>query len=111
PTMIITIKEVDNSETITTKESSSTEFATNFGAEGNIWKKLGLKFGISAKKAFASERTVVTSLGSDDLGQTTVEFGDKVIISESKLFFTTTYRTREYSTGWTSFSLGPARVQ
>ena len=111
PTMIISIKEMDVSETITTKENSSTEFAGNFGIEGDVWKKIGLKFGASAKKVFASERTVVSSLGSDDLGETTVEFGDKVIIREGKFWGAPLYYTREYSTGVVSFSIEPASVQ
>jgi hypothetical protein len=117
PTMIITIKEMDTPQTVTTKESSSTEFAGNFGIdqEDGIFKKIGLKFGASLKKIFASERTVVTSLDSDELGNTIVEFGDKVIIGQGNvhplLGGGTFYQTREYSTGWVSFSIEPIRVQ
>lgn len=114
PTMAVTIKEVDNAQTTTTKETSSTEFAGNIGIDGadGILKKIGLKFGISAKKVFTSERSTVTTLESDDLGETTVDFGDKVITSEGTMsFLGRFYVTREYSTGWVSFSVEPARVQ
>jgi hypothetical protein len=115
--LAITISEVDLSQTVTNKEISSTEFAANFGIEGTILKKIGLKFGASLKQTRTSERTVVSSLGSDDLAQDIVEFGDKVIIREeerrSGLFGIRRreYTTREYSTGWVSFSLEPVRVQ
>jgi hypothetical protein len=58
---------------------------------------------------------VVTSLDSDELGNTIVEFGDKVIIGQGNvhplLGGGTFYQTREYSTGWVSFSIEPIRVQ
>jgi hypothetical protein len=114
PTMAISIKEVDLPQTVTTRETSSTEFAGNFGTDptDGLFKKLGLKFGGSAKQVFSAERTVVTLLESDNLGDnTTVEFGDKVINDVGYYGFFPAYQTREYSTGWVSFSVEPAKVQ
>ena len=115
PTLAISIKEVDLPQTITTRETSSTEFAANFGIDptDNLYKKLGFKFGASAKQVFSAERTVVTLLESDNLGDNaTVEFGDKVIIDQVPfVFLGRIYITREYSTGMASFSVEPVRVQ
>jgi len=110
-TMNIAIQEVDAAQTVTTKESSSTEFAANFGADKGLWKKIGLQFGTSGKTVHASERTVVTSLNSDDLGNTNIDFGNKIITGQGVGIKGTYYNTREYSTGWVSFSLEPVRVQ
>lgn len=108
PTLVMTFQEVDKSQTITDKVTNTTEFVANFSSDQGIWKKIGLKLGGKGKVARASERIVVTSLESDNLGQSTVEFEDNVVdgnVSGS------TYRTREYSTGILSFSIEPARVQ
>jgi len=115
PTMAISIKEVDLPQTVTTRETSSTEFAANFAVDpvDGLFKKIGMKFGGSAKQVFSAERTVVTLLESDNLGDNaTVEFGDKVIIDHAPFFFLgRIYITREYSTGMVSFSVEPALVQ
>lgn len=111
PTMLVTIKELDVSQTETLREKNSTEFAANFGIEGTVLKKIGLKFGVSLKKSFESERTIVTSLESDDLGPVFIEFGDKVIIDQGVFYNNTFHETREYGTGWTSFSMEPVKVQ
>ncbi len=108
PTIVVTFQEVDASQTITDKETVTTEFAANFANDQGIWKKIGLKFGASQKQTRVSERTVVTSLGSDDLGESTIEFGDDVVTGN---LIASWYITRRYSTGTLFFSMEPARVQ
>jgi len=78
----ISISEVDLPQVETTKEKTSTEFAGNFAVDqtDGIFKKIGLKFSASLKKSFESERTLVTSFESDELGYEFVDFGDEVII-------------------------------
>ena len=116
PTMLITIKEIDLSQTVTTKETVSTEFAANFGIEGSTLKKIGLKFGASLKQSLGSERTIVTSLESDDMGEAFIEFGDKVILDEGRLQGSILnglpyHLTREYPAGWVWFSMEPVKVE
>ncbi|MFW0714472.1 hypothetical protein ACN1CD_01325 [Pedobacter sp. N23S346] len=74
------ISEVDDQQTETRTESSSTEFATNFGFDVSFAKvvKLGPKFGASLKTTKTSNYSIVTTLNSDDLGTLELFFSDPV---------------------------------
>lgn len=112
-TIKIQIEEVDVTETIKTSETRTVKFASNFSIEGQLLKKIGLKFGASLEntQSQTTERTV--TLANDDLGSVIVNFADNVIVStkEVPIINTTYYNTREYATGWYSISVEPKRVQ
>ena len=81
----LSISEFDQSETITTESSTTSEFASNFSFDQDIGigekVKIGLKFGQSAKEIHTSKITVVRTLKSDELGPVIINFGDELIMS------------------------------
>ncbi len=105
-------EESDNSTEITESILSTTKFATNFGVEANIFKKIGLKFGASLENTSTSTVSRKYTLNSDYLGVAIVNFADKVIVGRGVLPFAgTVYTTREYDNGVFSISVEPKRVQ
>lgn len=117
PIMTIRIEEIDNSQTITNVETSSSEFAANIKTDGGILKKIGIQFGVDGKVQQQSQRTVVTTIANNNLGETTVNFGNDVLLQYHGNFGfipgkpSHLYSTREFSTGWVSVSVEPVRVQ
>lgn len=77
------VSEVDDQQTTTRTETTTTEFATNFEFNPllNSVAKIGLKFGGSAKTTNQNTYSVVTQLNSDDLGTLELNFSDPVIKS------------------------------
>lgn len=109
--MVIKIEEYDVSENITETHNVSSKFATNFQIEGQIKKKIGFKFGASLEQTTSQTHQRIYTLGSDYLGETIVDFGDKVIIGETSTIIGKIYLTQEYSTGFVAISVEPKRVQ
>ena len=103
----ISIEEVDQVATTQVGESTSVKFASNFGIDGGVLKKIGLKFGgsLETTQIQTYQRTVTD--GNDILGSVIVNFADKVITGN----INNLYITREYTTGYYSISVEPTRVQ
>ncbi|MNL47474.1 hypothetical protein D3C87_1702650 [compost metagenome] len=75
------VSEIDDQQTSTRTETSTTEFAANFGFSPT-WEKIvkfGLSFGATAKTTKTSTYTIVTQMNSDDLGTLELFFSDPVI--------------------------------
>lgn len=80
----IFVSEIDDQQTTTRSESTTTEYATNFSFNigwGETTKK-GLNFGASAKQTKTNSYSVVTQLNSDDLGTLELNFSDPVILKK-----------------------------
>jgi hypothetical protein len=108
----VTIEEVDATVTTTALQSSSVKFATNFGIEGGILKKIGAKFGASLETTQSQSYQIVTTEGNDQLGEVIINFADNVVIQYRPLpFVFNRYLIREYSTGFYSIGFEPIRVQ
>ncbi|MNX71726.1 hypothetical protein D3C86_1030510 [compost metagenome] len=75
------VSEIDDQQTSTRTETSTMEFATNFGFNTTLGKvtKYGLNFGASAKSTKTNTYTLTTQLNSDDLGTLELFFSDPVI--------------------------------
>lgn len=80
----IFVSEIDDQQTTTRTESTTTEFAANFGFNIELGKttKRGLNFGASAKIQKLNSYSVVTQLNSDDLGTLELNFYDPVILKK-----------------------------
>ena len=115
--MVISAEEIDNSEFVTvTQPPIRAEYATNFSLDGNYFKKIGLKFGTSAKKITSQPLVYSGIKQSNNLGSVTVRFGDLFLLGERRLFkpllpFPKIYRTQEYSSDKFSIGVEPKRVQ
>ena len=111
-TIKISIEEVDIQTTTVVSESSSVKFAANFGLDGGILKKIGLKLGGSVETTQTQTYQKTFTQGNNDLGSVSVDFADDVVIGEGVFIFgLPIYSTREYNTGWYSISFEPIRVQ
>lgn len=80
----ISIEEKDENVTEQTIVETTTSFATNFGFDinwGEVVKK-GAKFGTTASKERKVSTTITRTLGSDELGDVIVNFGDDVVIKD-----------------------------
>jgi hypothetical protein len=85
--MKISIAEEDPSGQEQETTESTVEFAGNAGVDlgwGNDFK-VGLKFGASAKQISSVKFTRTIQIGDDELGEAWVNFGDMIILSESKI--------------------------
>lgn len=73
--------ETDEQQTVTNTETITGQFATNFefNATWGTNTKVGLKFGASATTTHTQTYTIVTTLGSDALGDVEANFGEPVI--------------------------------
>lgn len=93
----ISIEEKDQNVTEQTVVETTTSFATNFGFDidfGEIVKK-GAKLGASASKERKVSTTITRTLGSDELGDVVVNFGDDIIVkNEMELVGVRTGSTR-----------------
>lgn len=105
------VEERDNLETIKVTNSTAVEFATNFGIEATILEKLGLKFGISAKRTETVGYERSYTKDSYKMGTVIVNFQDKVLLSSTTYPNHTVYSTREYSNGIFSIGVEPKKVQ
>jgi hypothetical protein len=109
-TIKVNIVEVDPSELITRTETISSKFAANFGIEGTLLKKVGLKFGASLEQTSSSTFTTTYTTQSDDLSSVLINFADKVLLS--KPFPTVNlWTTPDYFSGYFNLSLEPTKVQ
>lgn len=84
-TVKLRIEEFDLSETIKRATSSTTEFASNFGFEPSFSAvaKIGLKFGASTKTTQSVSYEETISVGSDDLGEVIINFGDNIVMDST----------------------------
>ncbi|WP_294585731.1 hypothetical protein [uncultured Bacteroides sp.] len=93
----ISIEERDENVTEQNVIETTTTFATNFGFDinfGEIVKK-GAKFGASVTKERKVSTTITRTLGSDELGDVVVNFGDDIIVkNEMELVGVRTGSTR-----------------
>lgn len=106
----IDIEETDNTTVISESTVETQKFATNFGIDAMVLKKIGLKFGASLELTRQSTLTRQYTLGSYQMGTVLVNFADKVIISECWAC-AAPYNSREYSNNTFSISVEPKRVQ
>lgn len=102
-TIKLKIEEFDLSEVIKRATSSTTEFATNFGFDASYGTnvKIGLKFGASAKSTHTVSYEETISVGSDDLGEVIINFGD--IVVKDNTYITKRTQTNTGSGGSISF--------
>lgn len=102
----LSFEEVDPSTTVTQNKSVTEDIAANFEGSGTV-QKVGLKFGLVPKITITKSHSVVSQTGNDVLGDVLVNFGEKVIDSQSTLFGLPVYNTKEHSTGICSVSIEP----
>ena len=110
----ISVEKVNSGATKTRAEASSSEFAGNlsFDAGWGAIVKWGLKFGASAKTTHSNSYQIQTTTKNLSLGETFVNFGEKVILSGP----TTTgpvimWDIRDYNLSLCKIMLAPMRVQ
>jgi hypothetical protein len=96
-------------ETTVLSETSTVKFASNFGIEGGIFQKIGLKLGGSFETSQTYQRTFTQ--GNDALGDVIINFADKVIINQYLFSSGSLNETREYNFDWCSISFEPIKVQ
>ena len=101
--MRIDLEEVDNTTVVTETVSQTSKFATNFGIDASIFKKIGLKFGANLENTTTNSLARQYTLNSNQLATFLVNFADNVIISGTT--------SREYSSDDISISVEPKRVQ
>ncbi|MDR2127166.1 MAG: hypothetical protein LBP63_10090, partial [Prevotellaceae bacterium] len=113
PIIKISVEERDNQETTEVSFSHTAEFAGNVGYDATWGQhvKSGLKFGASAKISNTTTYRRTILQGSDELGDVTINFADKVILSTGTIFGLPTYNIREYDSGQFVITMNPVRVQ
>jgi hypothetical protein len=107
----ISIEEVDLTETTVLSETSTVKFASNFGIEGGIFQKIGLKLGGSFETSQTQTYQRTFTQGNDALGDIIINFADKVIINQYLFSSGSLNETREYNFDWCSISFEPIKVQ
>lgn len=109
----ISIEEEDSNTTTQMGESTVSTFASNFGLEDGIFKKIGLKYGSSTQTQNTVSYTRSFTQGNDELGDAIVSFDDAVITQyEPNTIVGPAYGTRVYSGGsYFYFTIEPKRVQ
>ena len=108
----VDIEETDNTTIVSESTTETVKFATNFGIDVTVLKKLGLKFGASLERTTSSTQTRQYTLGSYQMGTVVVNFADNVIISNACLVCADPgYVTREYANNIFSIGVEPKRVQ
>lgn len=105
----VTLAEVDASATITSSQTNTSQFATNFGLD---LSKIGLKFGTAATFTSQSTYTVATQVGDDQLGEGVMYFYDPVVIGWDIIPSTgqPSYTFKDVDTGWALLTLQPRRI-
>ena len=77
----ISIEEVDDSGTEQNVIETTSSFASNFGFDVGLGEKvkLGAKWGASESTQYKVSTTIIRTLGSDQLGDVIVNFGDDIV--------------------------------
>lgn len=117
-TIKIAIEEVDATETITQTNSTTSEFATNFGFDKTFGEtlKLGAKFGASAKTSKTVTYQVSTTKGNDELGEVIINFGDKILENLDSMGYPDNNSnyflnlSSQYNTGWYRLFIAPGPI-
>lgn len=117
-TIKIAIEEVDAVETITQTNTTTSEFATNFGFDATFGEgvKLGAKYGVSAKTTKTVTYQVSTTKGNDELGEVIVNFGDEILKDTTVLGSPKAYHpyylnlSPQYYTGWYRLYIAPGPI-
>ena len=112
----IVIEEVDPSQTQKITQTTTSEFATNFGFDltfGDTVKQ-GLKFGASSKETKSFVYEVTTMLNNDELGEIIINFGDEIVMSKNNVTKNTRYGVQnipnfnnKYETGYYRIHIAP----
>ena len=92
PVVKIAIDEYDESQTVQSQFSVTSEFASNFSYDP-VFKenvKVGMKFGSTNKQQVFQSYTATTTLSSDQLGEVIVNFADPILLSEENAHVVTT---------------------
>lgn len=116
-TVKVEVMEKDPDQEITVTEGLSSKAATNFGIDAGVdlfdIVKLGIKFGTSSEKNTSYTHQIKTTLSSDRLGHSLIDFGEPVVTGKftGGKFKINYYILNSYSTGTIDFSLIPKRVQ
>jgi hypothetical protein len=103
PSIKISIEELDPSEAITLSSSETTTFASNFEFSSTI-EKVGRKFGTSNVMTRQIETQTVYNYDSDKLGDTVINFADKIILNGN-------YDRRKYYNSSYTLTIEPKKVQ
>ncbi|AXT52080.1 hypothetical protein D1818_14990 [Aquimarina sp. BL5] len=108
-TIKIEIEEVDRTETITTTDTRTVKYATNFGIDVGFGKKvkIGLEFGASLEETRTETISKTYTLENDRLGAIIANFADDCIRKSGSNYSVGT----RYTTGWFEIDLAPLRVQ
>jgi hypothetical protein len=109
-TVLIRFEEVDTQINIEQTVTTTDTYAANFGVDGGIFKKLGLKFGGSATTTSVNTTKISYQEGSDEIGSATMNFADAVI-TDQYYIFDWRYNIREYPCGYARFVIRPVKVQ
>ena len=110
----IFIEEVDLTEELSTTDTRTVEFATNFGIDpsAGFLKKIGLKFGASMKDTRTTTTTYKVTKESDQLGDVIINFADNFLINlPGSRNPNGIYHPREYDSGDYTITVQPKRVQ
>ena len=109
-TIRIDIEEVDRTETVSTTDTRTVKFATNFGIDVGFGKKvkIGLEFGASLEETRTQSITRSYTQDNDRLGSVIIDFADDCINKSPSGNY---YLGTEYITGWFEIDLVPLRVQ
>lgn len=80
----IVVEEVDQSQTQKVTQTSTSEFATNFGYDVTFGDtvKQGIKFGSSTKETHSFTYEITTMLDNDNLGEIIINFGDEIVMNK-----------------------------
>ncbi|WP_316776542.1 hypothetical protein [Pedobacter antarcticus] len=105
----VTLSEADASSTITTSQTNTSQFATNFGFD---LSKIGLKFGTSSTTTSVSNYSIATQVGDDQLGEGAIYFYDPVVISWDIIpgVGAQSYTFKDIDTGWALLTIQPKKV-
>ena len=110
-TIKIEIEEVDRTEVITTTDTRTVKFATNFGLDLSIpikKVKLGLEFGASLEETKTQTISKTYTLDNDRLGAVIIDFADDCVRKNSNNNY---YVGTQYDTGWFKIDVAPLKVQ
>ncbi|KZS39653.1 hypothetical protein AWE51_08355 [Aquimarina aggregata] len=109
-TIKIEIEEVDRTEAITTTDTRTVKYATNFGFDIGFGKKvkIGLEFGASREETKTQTITKTYTAENDRLGAIIADFADDCVRKSSSNNYSV---GRRYTTGWFEIDLAPLRVQ
>lgn len=109
-TIKIDIEEVDRTETVSTTDTRTVKFATNFGIDIGFGKKvkIGLEFGASREETKTQSITRSFTQDNDRLGSVIIDFADDCVNKSPSGNYSI---GTEYTTGWFEIDLVPLRVQ